>query len=169
MINHNWLIGRLKGALREWTNVINLESTTTPSLVFLRGASSLASADLDAVINENFHKFHTYLITSSVISVMQRQNGWKLLWALYLHSVSLFITCVIRFPLSSPPLWASAVTVPMWVCCHLLPKSCGIWGCKVDIRGMAPRTLYDRLNSQHMLFSFSVPALFSHAPFIDLC
>lgn len=68
-----------------------------------------------------------------------------------------------------PPLWASAVTIPVWVCCHLLTKSCGIWGCKVDMCGMAPRTLYGQPNAEHMLFCFLCANSVGHGTLIDLC
>lgn len=53
-------------------------------------------------------------------------------------------------------LWAYVVIVHVSVCCHLLTKTCGIWGRKVDMCGMARSNVLSthfmtRPNSGHMV------------------
>lgn len=81
---------------------------------------------------------------------MQLQRSWKLLRSVYVSCLFIYHLCHLRCSLIFP-FWASAVAVPMWACCHLLTTTCGIWGCKVGMCGMTPRTLYDQPNSKHML------------------
>lgn len=163
---------RLKGALCEqkfvqsvyqWANVIlsekKIDLILHPGRVGHNGPGDFYFCERRPVLRQPDGCSHhwnlsqvPHLLNHPECHLSHAAAAWlETLRDLHLSSVSLFISCVIRFSPIFPPLWASAGAVPMWVCCHLLAKSCGIWGCKVDMCGMAPRTLYDQPNSKHVL------------------
>lgn len=116
-------------------------------------ASSVQScvSQMDAVIVETFSQVPHFLNHPECHLSHAAAASLETLGDLPLAPVSWFISCVISFPPNFPPFGALYAAFSVWACCHLLAETCGIWGYKVDICGMAPPTLYDRPSSKRVV------------------